>query len=255
MSGVRPSGHEGSTHFGYDEVPAGEKAARVGAVFDSVAPRYDLMNDLMSGGLHRLWKRFALARAGVRPGQHALDLATGSGDLALGLARRLDERGRLAACDINARMLARGRDRLIDAGVGHRIDWVRADAAALPFADRCFHCVTIGFGLRNVTDQAAALAEMARVLRPGGRVVVLEFTRPAAPWLQRLYDAYSFSVLPLLGRWIAGDAASYRYLAESIRMHPDQATLARMMREAGLVRCTWNNLSGGIVAVHTGFRA
>lgn len=255
MSGARRSRHEGSTHFGYDEVPAAEKSARVGAVFDSVASRYDLMNDLMSGGLHRLWKRFALARAGIRPGQHALDLATGSGDLALGLARHLGERGRLAACDINARMLARGRDRLIDAGVGHRIDWVRADAEALPFADRSFHCVTIGFGLRNVTDQAAALAEMARVLRPGGRVVVLEFTRPAAPWLRQLYDAYSFSVLPLLGRWVAGDAASYRYLAESIRMHPDQAALARMMREAGLVRCTWNNLSGGIVAVHTGFRA
>lgn len=255
MSGARRSGRHGSTHFGYDEVPAGEKAARVGAVFDSVAARYDLMNDLMSGGLHRLWKRFALARAGVRPGQHALDLATGSGDLALGLARRLGERGRLVAGDINARMLARGRDRLIDAGVGHRIDWVRTDAEALPFADRCFHCITIGFGLRNVTDEAAALAEMARVLRPGGRLVVLEFSQPAGAWLRRLYDAYSFSVLPALGRWVTGDADSYRYLAESIRMHPDQAALARMMADAGLVRCTWNNLSGGIVAVHTGYRA
>lgn len=255
MSSARRSRRDGTTHFGYDEVPAGEKAARVGAVFDSVASRYDLMNDLMSGGLHRLWKRFALARAAIRPGQHALDLATGSGDLALGLARRLGERGRLAACDINARMLERGRDRLIDAGVGHRIDWVRADAEALPFADRCFHCVTIGFGLRNVTDQPAALAEMARVLRPGGRLVVLEFSHPAGEWLRRLYDAYSFNVLPVLGRWVAGDAASYRYLAESIRMHPDQAALARSMAEAGLVRCSWNNLSGGIVAVHTGFRA
>ena len=255
MSSDRSDADRATTHFGYSEVPVDEKSARVGAVFDSVAPRYDLMNDLMSGGLHRLWKRFALWQAAVRPGQHALDLATGSGDLALGLARAVGERGSLIASDINAPMLARGRDRLIDAGVGARIGFVQADAQALPFPDFRFHCVTIGFGLRNVTDQARALAEMTRVLRPGGRLVVLEFSQPAGAWLRRLYDAYSFSVLPRLGEWVAGDADSYRYLAESIRMHPDQPTLAGMMREAGLVRCRWNNLTGGVVAVHTGYRA
>lgn len=242
------------THFGFSEVPVGEKARRVGAVFDSVAARYDLMNDLMSGGLHRLWKRFTLMRAAVRPGESVLDLATGSGDLALGHARRLRGRGQLVASDINARMLARGRDRLIDAGPGLEIDYVQADAQALPFPDRRFHCITIGFGLRNVTDQQRALAEMTRVLRPGGRLVVLEFSQPAADWFRRLYDVYSFQVLPRLGEWVAGDADSYRYLAESIRMHPDQPTLARMMEQAGLVRCNWNNLTGGVVAVHTGYR-
>ncbi len=242
------------THFGFSEVPVDEKARRVGAVFDSVAGRYDLMNDLMSGGLHRLWKRFTLMRAGTRPGESVLDLATGSGDLALGHARRLRGRGQLVASDINAGMLERGRDRLIDAGPGLDIDYVQADAQALPFADRRFHCVTIGFGLRNVTDQTRALAEMTRVLRPGGRLVVLEFSQPAADWFRRLYDVYSFQVLPRLGEWVAGDADSYRYLAESIRMHPDQPTLARMMEQAGLVRCDWNNLTGGVVAVHTGYR-
>ncbi len=246
---------EGTTHFGYREVPVGEKSARVGAVFDSVASRYDLMNDLMSGGMHRLWKRFALARARIRPGDRALDLATGSGDLAAGLARAMGERGYLVASDINASMLERGRDRLIDEGVGTRIGFVQADAQYLPLPDRHFHCVTIGFGLRNVTDQARALAEMTRVLRPGGRLVILEFSRPAGAWFRRLYDTYSFSVLPQLGQWVAGDADSYRYLAESIRMHPDQPTLKGMMEAAGLVHCSWNNLTGGVVAVHTGYRA
>ncbi|MDX1610393.1 MAG: bifunctional demethylmenaquinone methyltransferase/2-methoxy-6-polyprenyl-1,4-benzoquinol methylase UbiE [Halofilum sp. (in: g-proteobacteria)] len=256
MSGETPTDPERGdrTHFGFDEVPVAEKARRVGAVFDSVASRYDLMNDLMSGGLHRLWKRFTLARAGTRPGESVLDLATGSGDLALGHARGLQGRGRLLASDINASMLARGRDRLIDAGPGLAIDYVQADAQALPFADRTFDCVTIGFGLRNVTDQAAALAEMTRVLRPGGRLVILEFSQPAAAWFRRLYDTYSFQVLPRLGAWVAGDAESYRYLAESIRMHPDQQTLAGMMADAGLVRCDWNNLTGGVVAVHKGYR-
>ena len=242
------------THFGFDEVEVGEKAQRVGAVFDSVAARYDLMNDLMSGGLHRLWKRFTLARANTRPGDAVLDLATGSGDLALGHARRLRGRGQLVASDINARMLARGRDRLIDAGPGLAVDYVQADAQALPFAERSFDCVTIGFGLRNLTDPARGLAEMARVLRPGGRLVVLEFSHPPAQWFRRVYDVYSFQVLPRLGGVVAGDADSYRYLAESIRMHPDQPTLARMMEQAGLARCSWNNLTGGVVAVHTGHR-
>jgi demethylmenaquinone methyltransferase/2-methoxy-6-polyprenyl-1,4-benzoquinol methylase len=253
-SETRDDGGESRTHFGFTEVPRAEKAARVDEVFDSVAARYDLMNDLMSGGLHRLWKRFALARAGIRPGQRALDLATGSGDLALGIARRLGDGGLLVASDINASMLERGRDRLTDAGVGARIEFVQADAERLPFAPRSFDCITIGFGLRNVTDQGRALAEMFAALRPGGRLVVLEFSHPALAWFRRLYDAYSFAVLPRLGQWVAGDAQSYRYLAESIRMHPDQATLAGMMREAGLVRCGWNNLTGGVVAIHTGFR-
>ncbi len=257
MSSATPDdeAQQDKTHFGYREVPVGEKSARVDAVFDSVAGRYDLMNDLMSGGMHRLWKRFTLARARLRPGDRGLDLATGSGDLAAGLARRAGERGYVVASDINASMLERGRDRLIDAGLAERIGCVRADAQALPFPDRHFHCVTIGFGLRNVTDQRRALGEMARVLRPGGRLVILEFSRPASAWFRRLYDAYSFAVLPRMGAWVAGDADSYRYLAESIRMHPDQPTLAAMMGEAGLVRCNWNNLTGGVVAVHTGFRA
>lgn len=252
MSSATPD--DDTTHFGFAEVPRAEKARRVDAVFDSVAARYDLMNDLMSGGLHRLWKRFTLARADLRPRQSVLDLATGSGDLAEGIARRVGRDGRIVASDINASMLERGRDRLIDAGVGAGIAFVRADAQALPFDRSAFDRITIGFGLRNVTDQSLALAAMTRALRPGGRLVVLEFSQPALPWLQRLYAAYSFNVLPRLGQWVAGDGESYRYLAESIRMHPDQATLAEMMRGAGLTRCTWNNLTGGVVAVHTGFR-
>lgn len=245
---------ETTTHFGYREVAADEKPAHVNAVFDSVADRYDLMNDLMSGGMHRFWKRFTLGRTQLRAGARALDLATGSADLAVGLAQRVGARGHVIASDINQNMLERGRDRLIDDGLAGRVDCVQADAEALPLRDRLFDCVTIGFGLRNVTDQPRALAEMTRVLRPGGRVVVLEFSHPAGTWFQRLYDAYSFTVLPRLGAFVAGDADSYRYLAESIRMHPDQATLAQMMRDAGLVHCRWNNLTAGVVAVHTGFR-
>lgn len=251
MSNERPTDGR-TTHFGYREVPVDEKSARVGAVFDSVAARYDLMNDLMSGGLHRCWKRFALERARIRPGDDVLDLASGTGDLAAGIARRQRGRGLLVASDINASMLSRGRDRLVDAGI--LAPCVQADAQALPFAPRSFDCVTIGFGLRNVTDQARALREMTRVLRPGGRLVVVEFSRPAGEWFRTLYDRYSFSVLPKLGEWIVGDADSYRYLAESIRMHPDQETLAAMMGDAGLVRCTWNNLTGGVVAIHVGYR-
>jgi len=246
------SADDDTTHFGYREVPRAEKRFRVGDVFDSVAPRYDLMNDLMSGGLHRLWKRFTLMRAAIRPGETLLDLATGTGDLATAMADRLQGRGLLVASDINASMLARGRDRLLDDG--HVVPVVQADAQALPFAPERFDCVTIGFGLRNVTDQPAALREMARVLRPGGRLVILEFSRPAGAWFRSLYDAYSFNVLPRLGEWIAGDADSYRYLAESIRMHPDQETLADMMTSAGLSRVQWHNLTGGVVAVHTGYR-
>jgi demethylmenaquinone methyltransferase/2-methoxy-6-polyprenyl-1,4-benzoquinol methylase len=240
--------------FGFERVPSAEKAQRVGAVFDSVAARYDLMNDLMSAGTHRLWKRFTVDLCSVRPGQRVLDVAGGSGDLARAFAHRVGEHGRVVLSDINAAMLNVGRDRLTDSGVAGNVDYVQADAEALPFADASFDCVSIGFGLRNVTDKAVALAAMTRVLRPGGRLVVLEFSHPTVALLKPLYDLYSFTVLPALGRLFAGDADSYRYLAESIRMHPDQETLLGMLTEAGLAHCEYFNLSGGIVAVHRGIR-
>ena len=237
--------------FGYERVTPEEKTTRVRGVFDSVAPSYDLMNDLMSGGLHRLWKRFALLQTGLRPGQRALDVASGTGDLGAGLARQVGKEGLAVLTDINREMLSRGRDRLIDKGLGAQAAFAIANAESLPFADGSFDCVTIGFGLRNVTDKAAALASMRRVLRPGGRLLVLEFSRPR-PEIRAAYDAYSFNVLPRLGGIVAGDAASYRYLAESIRMHPDQETLAAMIREAGFDDCRWHNLSAGVVALHVG---
>jgi demethylmenaquinone methyltransferase/2-methoxy-6-polyprenyl-1,4-benzoquinol methylase len=242
-----------STDFGFQSVPRAEKAQRVRGVFDSVAGRYDLMNDLMSAGLHRLWKRFVLDLTQLRPGQQALDVAGGSGDLAAGMARQVGADGMVLLTDINAAMLAQGRDRLIDAGLVGNVSCLQANAENLPFADNSFHCVTIGFGLRNVTDKPAALRSMQRVLKPGGQLIVLEFSRPAAP-LRPLYDAYSFHVLPRLGQLVAQDEASYRYLAESIRMHPDQETLLGMMRAAGLEDCRYHNLSGGIVAVHRGYK-
>jgi len=243
-----------STDFGYTQVPRTEKARRVRGVFDSVADRYDLMNDLMSAGAHRLWKRFTLGLARLRPGQSALDVAGGSGDLAAGMARQVGERGLVVLTDINAAMLSRGRDRLINEGLVAQTRCAQANAEQLPFPDGLFDCVTIGFGLRNVTDKAAALKSMRRVLKPGGQLLVLEFSRPAVPALKPLYDTYSFRVLPWLGRVVAQDEASYRYLAESIRMHPDQETLLSMMQEAGLEDCRYHNLSGGIVAVHRGYR-
>ena len=237
--------------FGYEKVSPGEKTARVRGVFDSVADSYDLMNDLMSGGMHRLWKRFALSQTGLRPGQRALDVASGTGDLGAGVARQVGRDGLAVLTDINREMLARGRDRLIDKGVGARVEFVIANAECLPFPDSSFDCVTIGFGLRNVTDKPAALASMRRVLRPGGRLLVLEFSKPR-PEFRAAYDAYSFNVLPRIGAIVAGDAASYRYLAESIRMHPDQETLAGMIRQAGFDDCRWHNLAAGIVALHVG---
>ncbi len=237
--------------FGYERVSPEEKTARVRDVFDSVAGNYDLMNDLMSGGMHRLWKRFALAQTGLRPGQQALDVASGTGDIGAGLARQVGRDGLAVLTDINREMLERGRDRLIDKGIAAQVEFVIANAECLPFPDRSFDCVTIGFGLRNVTDKPAALASMRRVLRPGGRLLVLEFSRPR-PEIRAAYDAYSFNVLPRLGGIVAGDAASYRYLAESIRMHPDQETLAAMIREAGFDDCRWHNLAAGVVALHVG---
>jgi len=243
-----------TTDFGYERVPWEDKARRVRGVFDSVAGNYDLMNDLMSGGVHRLWKHFTLSLTGLRPGQRALDVAGGTGDLSIGMARQVGERGLVVLTDINGEMLARGRDRLIDAGRVGNVRYAQANAERLPFADSSFDCITIGFGLRNVTDKAAALASMRRALKPGGQLLVLEFSHPAAPGLKTLYDTYSFRVLPLLGKLVAGDEASYRYLAESIRMHPDQETLLSMMQAAGLEGCRYHNLSGGIVAVHRGYR-
>ena len=247
-------GDRGSTDFGFQSVPWGEKARHVRRVFDSVADRYDLMNDLMSGGAHRLWKRFALALTGLREGDRALDVAGGTGDLAQGLARQVGASGLVVLTDINASMLQHGRDRLIDQGWVERVRYVQADAERLPFAEGSFDCVTIGFGLRNVTHKEAALASMRRVLKPGGQLLVLEFSTPVLPLLSRLYEAYSFNVLPWLGRVVAGDADSYRYLAESIRRHPDQRSLLEMMQAAGLEACRYHNLTGGIVALHRGYR-
>jgi demethylmenaquinone methyltransferase/2-methoxy-6-polyprenyl-1,4-benzoquinol methylase len=244
----------GTVDFGYREVPAAEKAQHVRAVFDSVADKYDLMNDLMSAGVHRLWKRYTLSQTGLRPGQMALDVAGGTGDIASGMARQVGERGVVVLSDINEAMLGVGRNRLLDRGLMRNVRFSLADAESLPFADERFDCVTIAFGLRNVTDKPAALASMRRVLKPGGRLLVLEFSKPIVPGLKPIYDVYSFSVLPWLGRRVAGDSDSYQYLAESIRRFPDQEALEGMMRDAGLEDCRHHNLSGGIVALHKGFR-
>lgn len=240
--------------FGFEKIARGEKAQRVRSVFASVASRYDVMNDVMSFGVHRLWKQFTLSLTGLRPGQRALDVAGGTGDLALGMLRQVGKQGSVVLSDINPNMLERGRDRLLDKGAAGNVECLVADAERLPFDDNSFDCVTIGFGLRNVTDKAAALDSMLRVLKPGGQLLILEFSRPVAPGLKPLYDAYSFKVLPLLGRFIAGDEASYRYLAESIRMHPDQETLLDMLRTAGYAQVRYHNLSGGIVALHRGYK-
>jgi len=245
---------EKKTHFGFEDVAESEKARRVGAVFDSVATRYDVMNDAMSFGVHRLWKRFAVARAGLRGGEAVLDVAGGTGDIARLLAEKVGAKGRLVVTDINAAMLGVGRARLADAGVVGNVEYVQADAEHLPFPDDSFDCITIAFGLRNVTHKEAALASMQRILKPGGRLLVLEFSKPRLQAIAPAYDFYSFKVLPVLGKLIAGDEASYRYLAESIRMHPDQDTLKLMMEHAGLERCEYFNLSGGIVALHRGYK-
>jgi demethylmenaquinone methyltransferase/2-methoxy-6-polyprenyl-1,4-benzoquinol methylase len=239
------------TDFGYERIPSSDKAGRVRDVFDRVADRYDLMNDLMSLGLHRLWKSFAIQVARPRRGERVLDVAAGSGDLAEALARRVAPGGEVWLCDMNRRMLERGRDRMLNAGV--LAPAVQCDAERLPFPAAHFDCVTVGFGLRNMTRKDAALAEMARVLKPGGRLVVLEFSKVWKP-LEPAYDVYSFKVLPWLGARVAGDAAAYKYLAESIRMHPDQETLAGMMKDAGLSQVEFFNLAAGVVAVHRGYR-
>ena len=241
------------THFGFKNVPVDEKVDHVRGVFDSVATRYDIMNDLMSAGLHRLWKRHTIAQAGARPGHVVLDLAGGTGDLAIKFATQVGPTGHVVLADINAAMLEQGRQRLVDAGQAGNWTIAQVDAEQLPFADAAFDRITIAFGLRNVTDKAAALQSMFRVLKPGGKLLILEFSKPGKA-LQPAYDLYSFKVLPLIGKVVARDEDSYQYLAESIRVHPDQDALLGMMQEAGFERCRYQNLAGGIVALHTGYR-
>lgn len=243
-----------TTDFGYQQVPWEEKTQKVADVFHSVANKYDLMNDLMSAGIHRLWKRFAIELSSVRPGQKVLDLAGGTGDLAIRLENLVGKQGLVVLADINESMLTIGRKRLIDQGIVGNVEYVQANAECLPFAENHFDCVTMAFGLRNVTDKQAALEAIYRVLNPGGRVLILEFSKPHLSGLRKLYDSYSFHVLPFLGKWIAKDADSYRYLAESIRRHPDQETLKKMMEQAGFANCDFHNLSGGIVAIHRGYK-
>ncbi len=245
--------NDNSTHFGYKTVPTDDKAGMVRGVFDSVANRYDLMNDLMSAGLHRLWKRYTIDQAAIRPGNVVLDLAGGTGDLARAFARRVGKDGHVILADINAAMLRHGRRRLIDAGVSGNVTIAQVDAQNLPFEDSTFDCITMAFGLRNVTDKDAALASMFRVLKPGGKAMILEFSAPNKA-IKPAYDLYSFKILPKLGKLVTDDPDSYQYLAESIRMHPDQETLKSMMESAGFERCRFRNLAAGIVALHIGYR-
>ncbi|MGB1239215.1 MAG: bifunctional demethylmenaquinone methyltransferase/2-methoxy-6-polyprenyl-1,4-benzoquinol methylase UbiE [Pseudomonadales bacterium] len=240
--------------FGYTEVPRGEKVKHVAEVFHSVAGKYDLMNDLMSGGVHRLWKKLTIEQSGARAGMHILDIAGGTGDLTLQFSRIVGKTGNITLADINDSMLKVGRDKLLDKGAAGNIDFVQANAECLPFPDNHFDIITIAFGLRNVTDKDAALRSMNRVLKPGGKLMVLEFSKTDNPLLSSAYDLYSFNILPKLGQVIAGDADSYRYLAESIRMHPDQETLKGMMQQADFVNCKYQNMTGGIVALHTGIK-
>lgn len=244
-----------TTDFGFETVNKNEKEGLVRGVFDSVANRYDLMNDLMSAGIHRLWKRFTIELSAVRPGQTVLDIAGGTGDLAAKFSRLVGDNGQVLLADINDSMLKVGRDRLLDSGAVGNLHMVQCDAQMLPFPDASIDCITIAFGLRNVTDKDMALRSMERILKPGGRLLVLEFSKPVNPIFEKIYDTYSFRVLPLMGQLFTNDADSYRYLAESIRKHPDQDTLLGMMEDAGLVNCEYHNMTGGIVAVHRGIKA
>lgn len=245
---------DNTTHFGFQEVPVDQKARKVAGVFHSVAARYDLMNDLLSGGIHRLWKRFTIEVSGVRHGHKVLDIAGGTGDLALKFSRLVGDEGLVVLADINSSMLQVGRDRLIDRGAVGNLQFAQANAECLPFPDNTFDCITIAFGLRNVTDKDKALRSMLRVLKPAGRLLVLEFSKPSNPLLGKAYDTYSFHVMPKLGKVVTNDEESYRYLAESIRMHPDQQGLKQMMTDAGFVECDFYNMTGGIVALHRGVK-
>ncbi len=246
--------NENTTHFGFKDVPVDDKVRMVRGVFDSVADKYDVMNDLMSLGIHRIWKRIAVQLANVRAGDHVLDLAGGTGDLTALFEKRVGKDGQVVLADINAEMLSNGRDRMIDKGLVGNLRFAQVNAECLPFADNTFDCVCIGFGLRNVTDKQAALHSMYRVLKPGGRVIVLEFSHPIDKVTEKIYDFYSFNLLPKIGGLVANDEESYRYLAESIRMHPKQDELKKMMEIAGLERCEYFNMTQGIVAVHRGYK-
>lgn len=243
-----------TTHFGYREVSVAEKGNLVSQVFHSVAAKYDLMNDAMSFGLHRLWKHFTLKEAAVRPGQIILDVASGTGDLACAFAKIVGQTGKVVMSDINDAMLTMGRDKLADAGIVGNVECIQADAENLPFVDNYFDCITIAFGLRNVTNKSKALSSMYRVLKPGGKLLILEFSQTQVPILNKVYDIYSFKIIPKLGEIISKDKASYQYLVESIRMHPDQETLKTMMLTAGFDEVDYFNLSGGIVALHKGYK-
>ncbi|NVK74755.1 bifunctional demethylmenaquinone methyltransferase/2-methoxy-6-polyprenyl-1,4-benzoquinol methylase UbiE [Marinomonas sp. CT5] len=243
-----------TTDFGFKEIPTDEKVKAVAQVFHSVAAKYDIMNDLMSGGIHRLWKRHTISQSGVRAGNCVLDIAGGTGDLTVKFSRLVGSEGQVILADINDSMLKVGRDKLANQGIVGNVKFVQANAEALPFPDDTFDCITIAFGLRNVTDKSKALASMYRVLKPGGRLLVLEFSKPESELLSQVYDQYSFRLLPAMGKLIANDSESYRYLAESIRMHPDQETLKGMMDEVGFERTSYQNLTGGIVALHKGFK-
>jgi demethylmenaquinone methyltransferase / 2-methoxy-6-polyprenyl-1,4-benzoquinol methylase len=245
---------DNKTHFGFEQVDVKDKVNRVAGVFHSVADKYDVMNDLMSFGVHRLWKRFTLSQTGLKAGQRVLDLAGGTGDLASKMVRMVGASGEVVLSDINSSMLSRGRERLIDKGIAGNMRYVQANAECLPFPDDYFDCITIAFGLRNVTDKDSALRSMYRVLKPGGRLLILEFSKPVAPGLAPVYDTYSFKLLPLMGKLVANDEESYRYLAESIRMHPDQQTLQAMMDAAGFSQTKYHNMTGGVVALHKGFK-
>jgi demethylmenaquinone methyltransferase/2-methoxy-6-polyprenyl-1,4-benzoquinol methylase len=245
---------EQSTHFGYQQVPIEEKASKVADVFHSVADKYDVMNDLMSAGVHRLWKRYTIETSGAKSGDTVLDLAGGTGDLAAKFSRIVGLQGKVVLSDINGSMLENGRSRLINRGIAGNMEYVQANAECLPFPDNTFNIITIAFGLRNVTDKDAALCSILRTLKPGGKLMVLEFSKPVVPGLDVIYDQYSFKLLPLIGKIIAKDEDSYRYLAESIRMHPDQETLKDMMEDAGFERTAYHNMTGGIVALHTGYK-
>jgi demethylmenaquinone methyltransferase/2-methoxy-6-polyprenyl-1,4-benzoquinol methylase len=245
---------DNKTHFGFKQVDADKKAGLVADVFSSVASKYDVMNDVMSLGIHRLWKKLAMNHTGLKKGQRALDVAGGTGDLTIYMSEQVGTTGEVVISDINPDMLEQGRRRLIDKGIAGNLQFVEANAEELPFEENGFDCVTIAFGLRNVTDKDKALRSMYKVLKPGGRLLVLEFSKPVLPGLNEVYDFYSFKILPFMGKVVANDEQSYRYLAESIRMHPDQATLKTMMEDAGFERCTYHNMSGGIVALHKGFK-
>lgn len=250
---TKGSGDE-TTHFGYRDVPRREKENLVAGVFHSVAGKYDIMNDLMSMGVHRIWKRFTIELSAVRSGHKVLDIAGGTGDLTTRFSRLVGPEGTVVLADINDSMLKVGRDKLLDKGLANNIEYVQANAECLPFPDNTFDCITIAFGLRNVTNKDKALASMLRVLKPGGRLLVLEFSKTQNPTLTRIYDTYSFKLLPAIGKLVANDSESYQYLAESIRMHPDQETLENMMKDAGFVNTAYHNMTGGIVALHKGVK-